>query len=382
MLLESRHSNGNSIRKADIKSDLKIDSNLPPLRPQLGGWGSGCIGMKPAAVTQNNPTPHHEDLSPVRPMKKIIIPPRPQEERMQENPSQPARLGWRSKERVPEFEGERNGRRPPWNEKPSVSGRLDRFERGRYEHRYPNRNGYHREEESSLNDDPWDDPGDTPFDFEPLPGDDRSIDEGGNRDAKELSPKTSPSLERPPSSGNIPRSESPDMETRMMSELLKIFDDSEVTEIPVVTNPGGSRILGLISQQEQPTEAMIRASHAIPNNTGHSYLREEHYPQDQQIFPFQQAQQEGGAVGNDLLQILQKAKINVNSLVTNNHRGVPPLNTMNVPSVKDIEGDMVYRDPRTGRSPPHSEVASENHAFNKLLALMESSKTRTGESLW
>lgn len=364
MLLESRHSNGNSITKVDIKmSDVKIDSNLPPLRPQLGGWGSGCIGMKPAAVTQTNSG--REDLSPVRPLKRIIIPPRPQDP-----PSEP---GWRGECRFP-ADPDRHSRRPPWNEKPYVSS--GRPERQPERNRYPNRNGYSYREEPEDPD--WDPPDlDTPFDFVGLPGDNRGVGEDHN--SEDASPRNSPSSERPPSSGDIPRSESPDMETRMMSELLKIFDDSEVTEIPVVTNPGGSRILGLLSQQDQFQQSSSSYSDsisrmppdcAIPNNSGQSHRLDDRFPFQNQLQP------DGGAVGKDLLQILQKAKINVNSLTSNSLRGV---NSLNAPSLKDIEEQIVPRDPRTGRSPPQPETTSENHAFNKLLEMMNSSKSRTGE---
>lgn len=182
-----------------------------------------------------------------------------------------------------------------------------------------------------------------------------------------------------------------------MSELLKIFDDNEVTEIPVVTNPGGSRILGLIHQQDHhqhqpPTTSYADQMMLQPNvhsNSGDPFRQQSFPPVSRPgpvSFPFGshgQLQGQSDGVGNDLLQILQKAKINVNNLVPNtNYSGVPSLNVAQAKSLAEIEGGLAAsRAPGAvgvGLSTPKSE-SSENHAFNKLLEMISSSRNRTGE---
>ena len=403
MVLENKNSNGSSSVKID---PLKSEPGLPALRPQLGLWGKGCQPVNGIASQVKSDQPVSVDLSPVRPVintrppPKIIIPPRPQEDRQTELSS-----SWRDRR----FEQEKR----PWNEKPAVSTRRpefnDRFDprfdrrdyRDHRDHRYPSdkryqNNGHGRPEEEDPDwDGGWDDPDENnPFEF----GEHTELPGHRTEQVKALSNPRSPDPPERPSSvtekrSSIPRSDSPDMESRMMSELLKIFDDNEVTEIPVVTNPGGSRILGLIHQQDHQQQPPSYADQMMRQPSVHSSsgdpFRQQSFPPVSRpspgpvSFPFgshgqpQQGQSDG--VGNELLQILQKAKINVNNLVSNTNYTVPSLNVAQAKSLAEIEGGLaVSRTPVVGQSSPKPE-SSENHAFNKLLEMISSSRNRTGE---
>lgn len=407
MVLENKHSNGKSAVKID---PLKSEPGLPALRPQLGLWGKGCQPVNGIASQVKSDQPVSVDLSPVRPVTitrpppKIIIPPRPQEDRQTELSS-----SWRDRR----FDQDKR----PWNEKPAVSTRRPefndrfdpRFDRRDYrDHRYPSdrryqSNGHGRPEEGDPDwDGGWDDPDENnPFEF----GENTELP--GHKTEQVKAPSNPHSPERPSSvtekRSSIPRSESPDMESRMMSELLKIFDDNEVTEIPVVTNPAGSRILGLIHQQDhQPptsySDQMMRQP-SVHSTTGDPF-RQQSFPPVSRPSPVSlpfpshgQLQGQSDGVGNDLLQILQKAKINVNNLVSNANYSVPSLNVAQAKSLAEIEGGLTASrssgpvgasghvgasNVGVGPSSPKSE-SSENHAFNKLLEMISSSRNRAGK---
>lgn len=417
MVLENKHPNGKSAVKID---PLKSEPGLPALRPQLGLWGKGCQPANGIASQVKSDQPVSVDLSPVRPVvntrppPKIIIPPRPQEDRQTE-----LSTSWRDRR----FEQEKR----PWNEKPAVSTRRpdfndrfdSRFDRRDYrDHRYPSdrrfqSNGHGRPEEGDPDwDGGWDDPDENnPFEFgehTELPGHRAEQVELQGHRAEQVKALSNPHSPERPSSvtekrSSIPRSESPDMESRMMSELLKIFDDNEVTEIPVVTNPGGSRILGLIHQQDHHSsfpDQMMRQPN-VHSTTGDPF-RQSSFPPVSRPSPLPfpshgQLQGQSDGVGNDLLQILQKAKINVNNLSNANY-SVPSLNVAQAKSLAEIEGGLtasrapggvgtsgtvgapggVGASGGAGQSSPKSE-SSENHAFNKLLEMISSSRNRTGE---